>query len=141
MPSILLVITTLVAAYSSTFIYCFIRNLINGRKTGIPLILVPIDANWIPWMIGGVAFKQWFQENLPRNIYMRLATTIYGHEFAIKFAVYDKLAAPQGDRKSFILVTAGRLEFWTWDSQIANQILSRPKDFNQFDMGTRIVCS
>jgi len=141
MPSVLLVLTTLVVAYSSTFIYCFIRNLINGRKTGIPLILLPIDANWIPWMIAGVALKQWFQDNLPRSIYMRLVTTIYGYEFAMKFAVYDELAAPQGDRKSFILVTAGRLEFWTWDSQITNQVLSRPKDFNQFDIGNILVSS
>jgi cytochrome P450 len=139
MPSVTLILATLVVAYTTTFAYSFVRNRINGSKTGFPLIHVPIDANWLPWMILGVPLKNWFERQLPRSLYKRIVLTIYGWEFKEKYKPYDELAGPRGDRKSFVLVTAGRLEFWTWDSQIVTQVLSRPRDFQQFDIGNIIL--
>ncbi|KAK5166540.1 uncharacterized protein LTR77_008083 [Saxophila tyrrhenica] len=139
MPSILLAFAVLVTAYASTFVYRFTRGWIDGRKTGFPLVLLPLDPNWLPWMIVSVPWRKWLQKNLPRSIYQRVVLSIYGWEFWEKTAPYDELAAPQGDRKNFLLVSCGRLELWTCDSAIVAEVLSRPKDFNQLDIGNFIL--
>lgn len=125
------VATTLVFAYVSTFIYRFIRNFLNARKSGFPSIIVPIDQNHLLWIILSVPLRPLLQKWLPKVVYERLALTIYGWEFLEGLRPFQGLAARDEDDKSFMLVTCGRAELSTCDPELVNEILYRTRDFYQ----------
>ena len=134
MPSLLTVTATLVAAYFSTFIYCFIRNFFNARNTGFPSVICPWDQNHFVWMIISVPLRPWLQKHLPKYVYDRLVLTIYGWEFHERLRPFEEYSGPRGNDKSYMLVTCGRSEFWTRDAEIAAQVVGRPREFTQVDM-------
>lgn len=139
MGSLLFVFATLTALYASTFVYRLVRNIYCCRKSGVPWIVVPLEQNHFVWMILGPSLRRFLERKLPDVIYKRLALTIYGHEFHSKLRPFKEWAAPQGNQKTYILATCGRFELWTWDSDLINQILARPKDFMQMDLGNVLV--
>lgn len=139
MVSVLFVLTTLTALYASAFVYRLIRNIFYCRKSGVPWIVVPLEQNHFVWMMLGPPLRRFLERTLPDVIYKRVALTIYGFEFHSRLRPFKELAAPQGDEKTYLLASCGKLELWTWDSELINQILGRPKDFNQQDLGNAIV--
>ena len=71
---------------------------------------------------------------MPKWIYDRLSLTIYGFEFRDKLRPYEQYAAPQGNSKSYAIVTPGKFEVSTRDPEIVNEVLRRPRDFVQLDL-------
>lgn len=51
------IIAGLLALYLMTFPYNLARNYITARKTGLPIIVVPIDQNHFIWMVTSVALR------------------------------------------------------------------------------------
>lgn len=67
---------------------------------------------------------------LPKSIWERFAITIYGWEFHERERPFEQYASG----KSFVLAGCGRLELWNRDSEIAYEILRRPRDFVVHDL-------
>lgn len=57
MPSLFLVIAGLLALYFVRFPYNLVRNYITARKTGLPIVVVPIDQNHFIWMVISVPLR------------------------------------------------------------------------------------
>lgn len=58
-----------------------------------------------------------------------MSLVIYGWEFHQKLQPFEEHAKPQGNSKTFFLVTCGRPEISTCDREIAYEITRRPRDF------------
>jgi cytochrome P450 len=134
MPSFLTITGALAGAYFLTFIYRLINNYILAWQTGFPIVIVPWDQNHFFWMILGPVLRPLLRTYLPKSIYDRIVITTYGWEFWEGKRPYTEYAAPQGNAKSFMLVTCGRTEFETCDPEIALEILRRPMDFQIPDL-------
>lgn len=52
---------------------------------------------------------------------------------------FEQFLGDEKHLKTFMLVTFGQLEVYTSDAEVVAQILSRPKDFTQLEMGNWIV--
>lgn len=72
MLSLLTIIGGLVALYLLRFPYKLARNYIVARKTGLPIIIVPIDHNHPIWMVASVPLRPtfkvsstWMSVNIP----------------------------------------------------------------------------
>jgi hypothetical protein len=128
-----------IAAYFLWFPYTLVLNVFRSKETGFPTIWTLTDPNHIVWMLSMTPLRKWFQRWLPDIIYRRLVLSIYGWEFHERTRPYKVFAAPQGNAKSFILVTCRQNELWTWDAEIVSQILSRPRDFVQQDLANILV--
>ncbi|TKA66445.1 hypothetical protein B0A55_10006 [Friedmanniomyces simplex] len=128
MPSLVTIAASLVAAYFSTFVYCFIRNLLNARKSGFPIVIIPWDQNHWAWMLLGVPLRPLLKKWLPKPIWERLALSIYGFEFHEGTRPFEQYCKGQ---KSYMHVGMGRSEFWTSEPEIGFEILRRPRDFQQ----------
>lgn len=130
---------TVFTAYILWFPITFILNIFRSRGCGLPTIWVPTDPNHILWMLSTTPLRQTLQRWLPDIIYRRLVLTIYGWEFHERMRPYELFSGPRGNKKSYMLVTCRQLELWTWDSEIAHQILSRPRDFVQLDQANVLL--
>ncbi|KAK4542300.1 hypothetical protein LTR36_006953 [Oleoguttula mirabilis] len=124
----------LIAAYCSTFLYCITRNFFTARKTGFPSVIVPWDQNHFFWMVCSVPLRPHLQKWLPKPVYDRIVLTIYGWEFHERMRPYEEYFGPGRNDKSFMLVTCGKSEFWTYDAEITSEVLRRPRDFQQVDL-------
>lgn len=58
----------ILALYLIKFPYQLIRNYIKARKTGLPIIIVPIDQNHLVWMLTGVSLRPTFKVSLTRPV-------------------------------------------------------------------------
>ncbi|KAK6441286.1 hypothetical protein LTR95_002479 [Oleoguttula sp. CCFEE 5521] len=114
MPSILTIIAALLALCFLPWPYRFFRNFYYARKSVVSVPLRPV-----------------LQKILPKILFERIVLAIYGWEFHDKLRPFEQYAAPQGNDKTFFLVTAGLSEITTRDPEVAWQIVSRPKDFQQ----------
>ncbi|KAK5092027.1 hypothetical protein LTR70_007894 [Exophiala xenobiotica] len=126
----------------------YANNALRAKRTGFPTVHFPLMVqNSFIWMIFGPMSRPWFERNMPAWIYNRTALTVYGVEFFQREKPYEDYVKPQlhsdpkllGRGKSYFLVTSGRLEFWTWDAEIAKEVTARPNDFRQFDFGSLIM--
>ncbi|EMC93909.1 hypothetical protein BAUCODRAFT_75410 [Baudoinia panamericana UAMH 10762] len=131
MPSILQIVGILIAAYCSTFIYCFVRNLYYASKSGLPMLVVPWDQNHFVWMVTAVALRPHLEKWLPKSIYKRLRLTIYGWEFHERGRPHKEYL---GGKRTYMHVGLGRSEFWTSDAEVVWEVLRRPNDFHQLDL-------
>lgn len=66
---------------------------------------------------------------MPKWINDRLSLTIFGFEFHEKLRAFHQYAAPQGNDKSYAIVTPGKFEVHSRDTEIVYEILRRPNDF------------
>lgn len=136
MPSLLTILTTLLLAWLSSYVYRFMRNYIWARKSGFPHFIVPWEQDHPVWMIISVPLRPWLKRNLPTFIYNRLVLTIYCFEFTEKLRVFREYGNAAGDKdgtKSYVMVTLGKYEFSTRDPELALEILRRTGDFQQQD--------
>lgn len=98
-------------------------------------------------MIMGPLTRPYLKRKLPPWIFNRIALTVYGLEFFQRDQPFEDYVRPQiksnpqllGNGKSYVLVTSGKLEFWTWDAEIAREFTARPKDFGTFDIGNFVM--
>jgi len=61
MMSLLAILGSLLALYAITFPYSLARNYITARKTGLPIIVVPIDQGHPLWMVTCVPLRLTFK--------------------------------------------------------------------------------
>lgn len=124
-------IVAVVLIYLSQFLHSFIRNLLNGRKIGLPTVVVPVDQTQLPWLILAPPARSWLKRILPKQIWNRLAVAIFGWEFHEKLRPFEEFTAHHGNGKgmSFVLVGLGQLELWTADPTAVQDILLRHRDF------------
>ncbi|KAH8810899.1 cytochrome P450 [Xylogone sp. PMI_703] len=134
MPSVLAIIASLLFVYSSSLVYRLLINLSNAKESGFPYLFIPWDQNHFLWMTVSVPLRPWLSRNMPKWIYDRLSLTIYGFEFREKLRPYEQYAVPQGNSKSYAIVTPGKFEVSTIDPEIGAEVLRRPKDFLQVDI-------
>lgn len=81
LPSLSTIAASLVGAYILSYIYAFIRNALNARKTGLPSIYVPVHQQNFLWMIISPPLRGWFEARLSTRLFNRLTLTIYGWKF------------------------------------------------------------
>lgn len=118
-----------------SYVFPFAKNSLIAYRTGLPRVHIFWQPHSFVWMVAGVPLRPLLQRHLPTWLWNRLAITIYGWEFQEGLAPFAKFAAPQGDKKSFWLVSCGdELELWTWDKEIVKQVLTRHHDFHQLKL-------
>ena len=134
MPSFLAIVASLLLVYCSSLAYRLLVNLFAARKSGLPYLIIPWDQDHFIWMIISVPLRPWLLRNMPKWVYDRLSLTIYGFEFHEELRPFEQYAAPQGNDKSYAIVTPGKFEVTTRDPEIAAEVLRRPRDFMQVDL-------
>nr|OQO16771.1 hypothetical protein B0A51_14993 [Rachicladosporium sp. CCFEE 5018] len=131
MPSIFTIVAALLTLCFLPWPYRFLRNFYYARKSGVPVIILPWDQDNPLWIVISVPLRPVLQKVLPKVLFERIVLAIYGWEFHDKLGPFEQYAAPQGNDKTFFLATAGLSEITTRDPEVAWQIVSRPKDFQQ----------
>ncbi len=134
MPSFLILVASLLLAYCSLLVYRLLANLSDARKSGFPYIIIPWDQNHFIWMLTSIPLRPWLVKNMPKWVYDRLSLTIYGFEFHEKLRPFEQYAAPQGNDKSYVIVTPGKFEVSTRDPEVAAELLRRTGDFMPGDL-------
>ena len=134
MPSLLIIVGFLALVLFAHSAYRLAVNAYYARKTKLPYLIIPIDQNSFFWMLCAVPLRPLLKKRLPQWVWERVSITIYGFEFHEKLRVYQQYGAPQGNDKSYLIVTPGKLEFSTIDPEIADHVLRRPRDFIQSDI-------
>ncbi|KAI1111536.1 cytochrome P450 [Nemania sp. NC0429] len=131
MPYTLLLSSTLLLLCLSRTVYILLRNIINARAIGVPMLLVPIDQTSLLWLILSTSNRHRLQRLLPRWLWKRVSLTILGWEFHEQLRPFKELTVHHGDElcKSFLLVGFGGLDFWTADPKAAQEICLRVHDF------------
>ncbi|KAK4909375.1 hypothetical protein LTR49_021827 [Elasticomyces elasticus] len=79
-------------------------------------------------MLFSVPLRPQLQKYLPKQIWNRLALSIYGFEYHERKRPFEQYCNGQ---KSYFHVGTGKSEVWTSDPEFAVEILWRPKDFQQ----------
>lgn len=75
MPSLLLVAAGLLLLYFLQYPYNLGRNYLTARKTGLPIIIVPIDQNAFLWMVISVPLRPILKVSLLRCSSKRATTS------------------------------------------------------------------
>lgn len=120
-PAVYLLLSTLVP---------FTWNIFSARRTGFPSVYIPWQPHSFAWMILQMPLSPVLKRWLPSVLWQRINITVAGWEFHLRNDPFDRYAAPQGNRKSFVSVCFNpHLELNTWDSEIISQVLGRPNDF------------
>ncbi|KAJ4396801.1 hypothetical protein N0V93_001023 [Gnomoniopsis smithogilvyi] len=129
MASTLAILGSFLIIYCISLLYRISRNLVNARRSGLPYIIIPWDQNSFLWMVVSVPLRPWLATHMPKWINDRLSLTIWGFEFHEKLRAFHQYAAPQGNDRSYAIVTPGKLEIHTRDTEIVHDVLRRPNDF------------
>lgn len=129
MASFLAILGSLVAIYLISLLYRISQNFLHARRSGLPYIIIPWDQNAFLWMVSSVPLRPWLAAHMPKWINDRLSLTIFGFEFHEKLRAFHQYAAPQGDDKSYAIVTPGKFEIHSRDTEIVYEVLRRPNDF------------
>jgi cytochrome P450 len=125
--------------YVLSCVFTFVRNVVAARKTGLPVILVPINQDAPPWVVFSVPYRFQIKARLPTWLWNRISITIYGWEYHDRVKPFEELAKPQGNDKSFVMAGLGAIELWTRDPEVANEVLRRPHDFEQAELTSTIL--
>lgn len=129
MASFLAILGSLVAIYLISLLYRISQNFFHARRSGLPYIIIPWDQNAFLWMVSSVPLRPWLAAHMPKWINDRLSLTIFGFEFHEKLRAFHQYAAPQGNDKSYAIVTPGKFEIHSRDTEIVYEVLRRPNDF------------
>lgn len=129
----LLILFSLFAIWAGSNLWSLYKNYLSARKTGLPIVICPVNPYHPLWLIFSVPLRPLFEKYLPAWIYRRLNLAIYGFEFRGKMDVF-------GDKgPAFVLVTCGANELSLMDPELAVEVLKRIKDFPNTDIGNVIV--
>lgn len=113
----------------------FPRNYQLARKTGLPILISPVNPANPLWLVLSAMFQPALARYLPSVIYDRIKVAIYGWEFRCRYTVNTKLGP------AFVLVTTARNEIWIADPEMAYAVLVRRNDFKQLEMASRMFLS
>lgn len=97
----------LTALYFVYKLVSFIRFYIIGLRTGFPILVTPIPATSILWMVFGSALQPLFPKYFPDWIRMRLDVVLNGWEFKWRTKIHDMLG-----KKTFVVVCPDGCYLW-----------------------------
>lgn len=127
--SVATILGSLLIIYCLSLLARLVQNLLHARKSGLPYIIIPWDQNSFLWMLTSVPLRPWLATHTPKWINDRLSLTIFGFEFHEGLRAFHQYAAPQGNDRSYAIVTPGKLEIHTRDPEVVQEVLRRPNDF------------
>jgi hypothetical protein len=130
----LLIFSCVFGLYFLSSIYTLVNNYLIARKTGFHLDFCPVNPNNPLWMIFSIPLRPVFSNFLPSFAYEWVRRAIYGWEFQERSTTGSSRTKP-----AFMLVTPGRNELWIEDADLGNMVLTRRKDFVQFDIASSMV--
>ncbi|KIW20435.1 hypothetical protein PV08_01010 [Exophiala spinifera] len=104
------ILVVLVGLWTLSSVYSLTRNYLVARKMGLPILKI-----------------------LPRHFYERVNCASYGFEWREKSRLFKQYGP------SFVLVTTGAIELSTIDPGLVAEVLRRPKDFPNTDIGDLIM--
>jgi cytochrome P450 len=128
-----LILLLLLAAWVGSNLYALAKNYLKARKTGFPLVICPVNPNHVIWMVTCVPLRPIFKRFLPDSLFHRLNMSIYGWEAMEKFSPFAKYG------QNFVFVTCGNNELNIAEPELAIEVLKRPKDFIQTEIGSFIM--
>lgn len=129
----ILIVLILFTVWIGSNIYALIKNYLAARKSGFPLVICPINPNHVLWMLTSVPLRPILKRFLLDSLFHRLNMSIYGWEAIEKFSPFAKYG------RNFILVTCGKNELNIAEPELAVEVLRKPKDFIQTDVGSFIM--
>lgn len=132
MAVMLLAVATLLLLWPLGYLFNLISNIIEVRKTGLPVIIVPVNYASLFWFLSGSALKSYLPRWLPTKLWERLSITIFGFEFEEKMRPFEQYATQPGEEmgRTYFLVGLGkRIDVWTTDPKAAQDMLVRVRDF------------
>ncbi|KIW92230.1 uncharacterized protein Z519_07214 [Cladophialophora bantiana CBS 173.52] len=127
------ILLTLYGLWVVSTLWNLFKNYLSARKTGLPIIIFPLNNYHPIWMIFSVPLRPLFERFLPGWAYEPINLATYGFEFRSKNAIFEKCGP------AFILVTAGSNELSLMDPELASEVLKRIKDFPNTDIGGVIL--
>ncbi len=130
----LLISTSLAVVYVALCLWTILTNYVKARATGYTIFICPVNPSNPFWMAFSVPLQPICARFLPSFAYERIRRTIYGWEFREKSAGLNGRPDP-----AFLLVTPGKNELWVEDAELGSMILSRRKDFIQFDIASLVM--
>ncbi len=109
-----------------SILYRLYTNYLAARKTGLPLIFLPVNHYNPIWMILSVPIIQPLAAKfLPDWLFEPIDLATYGWEFRRGFSIFEKYGP------AFVLVTGGANELSLIDPELATEVLKRIKEFPQ----------
>lgn len=120
---LLSLVGTLGAAYAVWCLISLFTEYRAARKSGLPIVLVPVNVHNLAWMIFSVPLRPLFQSLLPKWLAFRMEMSTYGFEFNIGYQILNKYGG------TYLHVGPGTTELWVSDPEMATTIASRPKEF------------
>lgn len=128
-----MIILLLLGLWALSNVYSLVRNYLVARQTGLPILVCPIN-NYNPlWMASGIPLNPLYKRILPRHLYERVNCASYGFEWREKSGIFQRYGP------AFVLVTTGAVELNTVDPGLVSEVLRRPKDFPNTDIGDVIM--
>ena len=124
--AILPIVGGLILLYVLSYFATLYKHYREGRATGLPLVVCPINPDNIIYMIISVPIRPLLERVLPEWIYFGIRPSIYGWEFRDRYQITHPKV---GD--SFLLVSSGSPVLWIADPALGTAILQRRKDFVQ----------
>ncbi|KAL2194664.1 cytochrome P450 [Corynascus similis CBS 632.67] len=126
-------IITVVVLILGKLAYTFIQNLVEARKLGLPVVIVPVDQVQLLWLLLAPLNRERIPRWLPDRLWRRVSLVIFGWEFHEKLRPFDEYLPGHRDGKgvgrSFILVGLRKTEIWTADPVAANDVLTRVREY------------
>ncbi|KAK4243505.1 cytochrome P450 [Corynascus novoguineensis] len=126
-------IITVVVLILGKLAYTFIQNLVEARKLGLPVVIVPVDQVQLLWLLLAPLNRERIRRWLPDRLWRRVSLVIFGWEFHEKLRPFDEYLPGHRDGKgvgrSFILAGLRKTEIWTADPVAANDILTRVREY------------
>jgi hypothetical protein len=119
-------------AWASSTAYALISNYFIARRTGLPLLITPINPDSLLWNLTSGFLSQYLEPILPNFLDGMIANT-YGWEYRDKYKIHQRVGS------TFLLVTPGEMECWTADPEVAQIVLTRRKDFIQMPLSNVVV--
>ncbi|KAH8879356.1 cytochrome P450 [Thozetella sp. PMI_491] len=117
----LFVLLALPALLVSQWLWPLYRNYRTALKTGLPILVAPINPDNFLYMITKVPLYRYLKRICPTD---GMEVSIFGWQFRTK---HDSMHQRYGS--AFILVTPGSNELWAGDAAMAQVVLARRKDF------------
>src|ERR1700748_1409067 len=84
--------------------YALFSNYCIARRTGLPLLITPIDSDNLFWVLVSDFARHYLEPILPTFLH-GMKVNVYGWEFREKYRLNHQVGS------TFLLVTPGRMEY------------------------------
>ncbi|KAF2398204.1 cytochrome P450 [Trichodelitschia bisporula] len=106
----------------------FWSNVSKARKSNLPILYAPFNTKNPIWMVLSVALRPLIYRILPARLYDEIKPHLFGWEFTDKYALHARIGP------AFLAVSSGEIMFVCADPNLAQEILSRTRDFHALSM-------